>query len=163
MEDNLENDKTLQIIRIERNKSQTIFLYYKPYPRKENSKFDSERSIIVFYFDTEFVNEKFLKEYLSLAGDIESISLGKYLNKKGSKNKRRVVQFAVITFIEKEALETINDRTNFQLLVNSLIERKRGGLSLDYDPTKLEAVEGGEVDDEGFVKVTGNGKFILYI
>src|SRR4051812_10261588 len=115
MDDNLENDKSLQIIRIEKNKTQTIFLYYKPYPKKENSKFDCDRSIIVFYFDSEFVNEKFLKEYLSLAGDIESISLGKYLNKKGSKNKRRVVQFAVITYAAQSAIETIIDRLNFQL------------------------------------------------
>jgi hypothetical protein len=156
MEEGLENDKSLQIIRIERNKTLTIFLYYKPYPKKENSKFDSDRSIIVFYFDTEYVNEKFLKEYLSLAGDIESISFGKYLNKKGSKNKRRVVQFAVVTFSETSALESISERTSFQLKVNSLIEKKRGGLSIDYDPTHMEDNKAAEIDEEGFMKVSGN-------
>jgi hypothetical protein len=163
MDDNLENDKSLQIIRIEKNKSLTIFLYYKPYPPKDNSKFDHERTIILFYFEAEYVNEKFLKEYLSLAGDIESINFGKYLNKKGCKKKRRVVQFAVVTFHNKSAVQCILDRTNFQLKVNDLIERKRGGLSLEYDPTRLDGVEDAEVDEDGFVKVSGNSKITIKI
>ena len=107
--------------------------------------------------DTEFVNQKFLKEYLSLAGEIESISFGKYLNKKGSKNKRRVVQFAIITFQKKASFDVLLDRSNFQLQINSFVERKRGGLSLDYDPANLEKPDNQDgLDDDGFIKVTPN-------
>ena len=162
MDGNIENDKSLQIIRIEKNKTLTIFLYYKPYPKKDNSKFDSERSIIVFYFDTEHVNQKFLREYLCLAGDIESMSFGKYLNKKGCKKKRRVVQFAIITFDKKNSIDEMLDRSSLQLKINTLIEKKRGGLNFDYDPTKLKELETqGDLDLDGFVKVTPNSNLTL--
>lgn len=161
MEDELELDQSLQVLRIEKNKNQTIFVYYKPYPKRPNSKFDSERSLLVFYFDNETVNERFLKEYFSLAGDVESFSFGKYLNKKGSKNKRKVVNFAIISFANEEAVQTVMDRSEFQLKVNNFVERKRGGLNLEYDPTNLDPTPAAEVDEEGFVKVTGNSNNML--
>ena len=165
MEDNenpLQEDKSLNVLRIEKNKHNTIFLYYKQYPKKDSSKFPTEQTAIFFYFDTENVNEKFLNEYLNIAGDIQSISFGKYLNKKGCKKKRRVVQFAIVTFKEESTLQTILNRNDFQIQINNYIEQKRG-LRLEYDPTKIFEAQNQEslVDEDGFVKVTPNCIFAL--
>src|SRR5690242_9385276 len=99
MDQEITNDSSLQILRIEKSRSQTVFLYFKRYPVQPSSKFDPERTLIFFYFEPSQVNESFLKEYFSnVIGEIKSLSFGKYLNKKGSKAKRRLTYFSIITF-----------------------------------------------------------------
>ena len=157
-ENNLEElqDKNLQCIRVEINSHVTVFLYYKKYPKPDSKKFPQERSAIVFYFDSgDYVNEKFIWTYFSLAGQVEDVELGSYINKKGSKKKRRVVNFAIVKFVEEEDLQGLLNRYEMQMKINSFLEtRKNRNVNLDYDPLKdVEEEEEEEVDSEGFVEV----------
>jgi hypothetical protein len=157
-ENNLEElqDKNLQCIRVEINTHVTVFLYYKKYPKQDSKKFPQERSAIVFYFDSgDYVNEKFIWTYFSLAGQVEDVEFGSYINKKGSKKKRRVVNFAIVKFLEEEDLQALLNRYEMQMKINSFLEtRKNRNINLDYDPLKdVEDEEEDEVDDDGFVTV----------
>ena len=160
-ENNLEElqDKNLQCIRVEVNSHVTVFLYYKKYPKVDSKKFPQDRTAIVFYFDAgEYVNEKFIWTYFSLAGQVEDVELGSYINKKGSKKKRRVVSFAIVKFLEEEDLQSLLNRYEMQMKINSYLEtRKNRNVNLDYDPMKdVEDEEEEEVDEDGFVTVTKN-------
>lgn len=157
-DDFLASDKSLQCIRIEVNSHVAVFLYYKRYPKENSQKFPQDRTAIVFYFDNEFVNEKFIKNYMSLIGQVDEVEVGSYINRKGSKKKRRVVNFAIVKFLEEEALLTLLDRYQTQLRINEFLDLKRNkNVSLNYDPLKdEEAEEEEEVDEDGFVKVTSD-------
>jgi hypothetical protein len=148
-------DKNLQCIRIEINSHVTVFLYYKKYPKVDSKKFPQDKSAIIFYFDNEHVNDKFLWTYLSLVGQVEDIELGSYINKKGNKKKRRVVNFAIVKFLEEESLGLFLNRYETQIKINNFIEnRKNRNVNLDYDPMKdEEEIEEEEVDEDGFVTV----------
>jgi hypothetical protein len=155
-EDNdLSQDKSLQCIRIEINSHVTCFLYYKQYPKANSERFPQERTAIIFFFDDTHVNERFLWTYISLVGQIEDLELGSYINKRGNKKKRRVINFALVKFLEEEFLQSFLNRYETQVKINDYVELKRNrNVNLDYDPLKDEEVEEEELDEEGFVTVT---------
>jgi hypothetical protein len=173
-ENPLLNDKSLQVLRIELNRAKTIFLYYRIYPKKDSLKYPTEKTALFFFFeDNETVTEKFLQMYLSIAGEINRIDFGKYLNKKGCKKKRKLVNFAIVLFNEEGSLNRLMRRTDMQIKINGFIEKKRSGqevaLSYDIGNTKNVDDEGewqdaGEEDEDedGFVQVNANRKFCLF-
>ena len=154
-EDELTLDKSLQCLRMEINTHVTVFLYYKIYPKADSVKFPQTLSAIFFYFDNEHINEKFFKTYISLIGGIDTIEIGSYINRKGSKKKRRVVNFAIVKFLSEESLTSLINRHTTQMTINSFLElRKNRNVQLSYDPLgdEQEPVE-EEIDADGFVTV----------
>ncbi len=86
-----------------------------------------------------------------MIGQIDTIEIGSYINKKGSKKKRRVVNFALIKFIDEDSLDRLMNRNQAQLMVNDYIENKKNrSVSLNYDTMKDDDEE-AEVDEDGFV------------
>lgn len=160
-EDNIQNDKSLQCIRIELNTHISILLYYKVYPKNNSERFPQNRTAIFFFFDHLNINEKLLKEYISQMGDIDEIQIGSYINKKGSKKKRKIVNFALIKFMDEESLNFLMKRHQAQMKINEYIEnRKNKKIQLSYDPLKDEEDQFNEneenEDEDGFVKVSQN-------
>ena len=156
-ENELSQDKSLQCVRIEINTHVTCFLYYKTYPKANSERFPQDRTAIIFFFDDANVNEKFLWTYISLIGQIDDLELGSYINKKGSRKKRKVVNFALVKFLEEESLQSFLNRFETQLKINNFLEQKKNrNINLDYDPLKDEEYEEEEVDEEGFVTVTAD-------
>lgn len=160
MEEELEFAQTNQLncIRIEHNKFTTLILYYKKYP-KASKKFPEDKTAIVFYFDKENINEKILQTYLSVAGSIESIDFGQYFNKKGSKNKRKIVYFAIVLFNETTGLKNLLNQYEIQVKINNFLENKKNRtVQLDYNPLNDEnELNEEEIDEDGFVKVKKQG------
>jgi hypothetical protein len=160
----IENDKSLQCLRVELNAHDTIFLYYKTYPKPGSKRFPQEMTAIVFYFDSAHIDERLLKTYIGLAGQIDNIELGSYVNKKGHKNtKGKIVNFAIIKFLEEDGLVALLNHNKMQIKINEFIENKRNRkLQLNYDPIDEELEEfeqeEEEVDSEGFIKVNKNRK-----
>jgi len=153
-------DKTLMALRIELNKYQTIFLYYKSYIKKTSNnneeaseKYPKNRSFIIFYFNPEAVSEKLIHEYFSLVGKIDHIALGSYINKSGNYKKvRKLVNYALVRFSK----DTIINKTEFQLKANEYIENKRSrSIGLNFDPLEgvLDESLSEKEDDDGFVEV----------
>jgi hypothetical protein len=151
----LSKDSSLQCLRIEINSHTSVFLYYKIYPKTDSIRFPQDRTIIVFFFDNEYVNEKLIKTYFSLVGEIDEIEMGNYINRKGSKKKRKVVNFAIVKFIDHDSVESILNRFETQMTINAYLEQvKQRKLNMNYDPLNLDLEEEGEeVDEEGFVTV----------
>lgn len=155
-------DKSLHCLRVELNRHTTIFLYYKVYPKKDSAKFPQERSAIFFYFDNQHIDEKFFHFYISCAGQIEQVEFGNYINRKGSSSKRRIVNFAIVKFDEKEALENLLNRLDMQLKINTVIERtKNRTVDFSYNPMEEineqgEEIEEDQPDAEGFIEVKAN-------
>jgi hypothetical protein len=151
------NDKSLQCIRIELNSHVTVFLYYKIYPKTDSKRFPQDRSAILFYFDNENINHNFLKTYLSLVGSVDEIEIGSYINRKGSKKKRRIVNFAIVKFMDPEHLNSLMNRYETQMKINNFLENKKNRkINLSYDPLNYEDDEENveaEVDEDGFVEV----------
>jgi hypothetical protein len=161
----LQNDKSLQCLRIEINSHVAVFLYYKKYPKENSEKFPRDLSVIFFYFDKEYVDEKFIYTYLSLAGQIDLVEFGNYVNRKGSKKKRRIVNFAIVKYVDEDAVSFLMDRCEAQMRINDFIENKKNrNVALSYDPLKEADEEeeeflAGEVDhpdEDGFVEVIGD-------
>lgn len=162
MEENDSNIfKSMKVVRVEVNKNQTVHLYFQRY-NKVSEQFPSNRSFLIYYFD-ESVDKDFLTEYLSLLDQkIDKISLGEFLNQKGSKKKRRIVYYALVRF-KKEI--TIND-IDFQLKINDYLENvKNRNLTIDFVPLKesisinnvfdpINEVE--DIDEDGFTTITAN-------
>lgn len=154
-------DPNLDSLRIEITKSDTVYLYYKQYP-KDSEKFPKNRSYLVFYFNNELINEKVLQEYFSLIKQPEKIALGQFFNKRGSQKKRKVVYYAIVRFDQPYEI----DKIGFQVKVNEYLENvKNRKLLVDFNPLKDDATniydeEDGygedEVDEDGFVTVTAN-------
>jgi hypothetical protein len=158
-ENDLSQDKSLQCIRIEINSHVTCFLYYKQYPKANSEKFPQERTAIIFYFDDSNINERLIWTYISLVGQIEDLELGSYINKRGNKKKRRVINFALVKFLEEESLLNFLNRYETQMKINDFVQQKRNrNVNLDYDPLKDEEklIEDEEVDEDGFVTVTAD-------
>ncbi len=156
-DDMLSSDKSLQCLRVEINSHVAVFLYYKRYPKANSTKFPQSNTAIFFYFDHEHVNEKFFYTYISFISQIDTIEIGSFINRKGSKKKRKVVNFAIVKLIDEESLDKLLDRHPTQLKINEFIENKRGkSVSLNYDTGNIEEDEEVEddVDSDGFVKVT---------
>lgn len=153
--------KSMKVVRIEVNKNQTVHLYFQKY-NKVSEQFPSNRSYLIYYFD-ESVDKDFLKEYLSLLDQMpDKISLGEFLNQKGSKKKRKIIYYALVRF--KREIE-IND-IDFQLKINDYLENvKNRNLTIDFVPLK-ETVsinnvfdpnnEVEDVDEDGFTTITAN-------
>ena len=97
----LQNDKSLKCLRIEINSNNVVFLYYKIYPKEDSIRFPQIKSAIFFYFDSDHVDKHFIKTYISQVGPIDEIETGNYINRKGSKKKRKTVFFAIVKFIEE--------------------------------------------------------------
>lgn len=163
----LVNDKSLQVLRIEINRSKTVFLYYRVYPQKDSKKYPQNRSALFFFFDDEdVVNEKFIRTYLSIAGEITQVDFGKYLNKKGCKKKRKLVKFAIVVFSDEDGLKQVMDRVEMQIGINNVIEKRRAGRevtlnynienaeNLDEDGEEIEENDEEEEDEDGFVEIT---------
>jgi len=170
----LVSDKSLQVLRIELNRSNTVFLYYRIYPKKDSEKYPQEKTALFFFFDdTETVTEKFLQLYLSIAGEITRIDFGKYLNKKGCKKKRKLVKFAIVVFDEEKSLKKLMMRTDMQIKINALIEKKKSGqeVALSYDIGNTDNIneegdmeeEVEEEDEDGFVEVNANSNINKHI
>lgn len=152
-------DKTLKCLRIEINSYNTVFLYYKQYPKKDSKRFPQSQTAILFYFD-KTLEDKFFYLYMSLIGEIETVELGSYVNRKGSKSKRCVVNFALVKYYDEEALNLLLDQHQSQRLINEFMMNKRNRkINLSYDPMKDEGdneegnEDDGSVDEEGFTKV----------
>lgn len=158
----LQNDKTLKCLRIELKRNLTIFLYYKKYPKENSEKFPHERSAIFFYFDNTHVDEKFFYYYICFAGQIENIEMGNYINRRGSSNKRRIINFAIIKFMEEEYLENLLNRREMQIKINNFIDQMKGrSADFSFNPLENYDEEGNEIvdngpDEEGFVEVKAN-------
>ena len=155
-------DSNLKTLRVEITRQDTAYFYYKEYP-KESEKFDKLKSILVFYFDNQFVTKDILKEYFSLLDKIDKIALGSFFNKKGSKAKRKIVYYAIITF--KSILVSKIDNINFQTIVNTYLEDvKNRKLLVDFNPLREdrdnifdeESFDNEKVDDDGFVTIKAN-------
>lgn len=155
-------DKSLHCLRIEINRHNTIFLYYKVYPKKNSEKFPQDRSAIFFYFDNQHIDYKFFHYYISCAGQIDAVEFGNYINRKGASSKRRVINFAIVKFEEKEALENLLNRLEMQLKINAVIENsKNRAVDFSYNPLEDlneqgEEIEEGKPDADGFIEVTAN-------
>jgi hypothetical protein len=165
-DDLIQNDKALQCLRIELSAHTTIFLYYKVYPKVGSKRFPQSRTAIIFYFDAEHIDQQIIKTYIGLAGQIDTVELGSYVNQKGYKNQKgKIVNFAIVKFVEEEGLEKLLSQKSMQVKINEYIEIKRSRrLQLNYDPIKEEDdefAEEEEEDDEGFIKVTKNGIFYI--
>lgn len=156
-ESELRNDKSLQCIRIELNSHVTVFLYYKKYPKPDSKRFPQDRSAILFYFDNENINQNFLKTFMSLVGSVDELDIGSYINRKGSKVKRRIVNFAIVKFVESEHLNSLMNRYETQMKINKFIENKKNRkINLSYDPLNYDDNQDDEeaqVDEDGFVEV----------
>ena len=156
-----ENDIHLQVVRVEIYRSKTLYFYYKIYNKENSTKFPSDKSILIYYFEPEIVNETIIREYFSLIATIDKISLGNFLNKSGSKKKRKVVNFALLKFNSSIDSNSIN-KTTFQEKINRYIEnKKRRNLKLDYnlkedDLENEEEDEDEKPDSDGFYEVKGN-------
>jgi hypothetical protein len=161
--DFLQSDKFLQCIRIELNAHTTIFLYYKTYPKADSKRFPQNRTAIVFYFDSDNINEQVLKTYLNLAGQIDKLELGNYVNQKGYKNQKgKIVNFAIVKFVDEESLSKLLDQKLIQKEINEFIEiRRNRKLQLNYETIPEEEEEDEEVDEDGFVTVRSNGKVFI--
>ena len=154
-DDELILDKSLQCLRMEINTHLTVFLYYKIYPKADSKKFPQNLTAIFFYFDNENINEKFFKTYISLIGEIDTIEIGSYINRKGSKKKRKVVNFAIVKFLDEDSLKSLINRHATQMTINYFLEMKKNrNVQLSYDPLADEQdLEEEEADPEGFVTV----------
>jgi hypothetical protein len=96
---------------------------------------------------------------MSLYGQIDTVDLGSFFNRKGSKNKRRLVNFAIVKYCEKESLNNLlKDNNNSQKIINNYINMtKYNNNNLDYDPLKFEEENLlGEPDEDGFIEVKAN-------
>ena len=157
-EEIIQKYKNLYFLRIELNSHKTILLYYKQYPKKESKKYPQNLTAIFFYFDEE-LDEKFFYLYISLIGQIDRVDLGSFFNRKGSKNKRKIVKFAIIKFIEEESLNNLMNQYKTQLLINEYLEKIRNkDIDINYDPLKeeneLNIID--EPDKDGFIEVKSN-------
>ncbi len=153
-----EEYKNLHFLRIELNSHRTILLYYKPYPKKDSKKYPQNLTSIFFYFDEE-LDEKFFYLYISLIGQIDTVDLGSFFNRKGSKNKRKIVKFAIVKFTEEESLNNLMNQYKTQLSINEYLEKIRHkDIDINYDPLKDEMGFNtiGEPDEDGFVEVKAN-------
>ena len=161
-DDNNNNDlneyTNLQCLRIPINSYKTVFLYYKKYP-KPSIKYPKDLTCIIFYFDSD-IDDKFFYLYMSLYGQIDTVDLGSFFNRKGSKNKRRLVYFAIVKYCENESLKKLlKDNYDSQKIINDYINMTRynNNNNLDYDPLKFEEEEYlGEPDEDGFIEVKAN-------
>jgi hypothetical protein len=153
----IQNDKSLQCLRIELNAHIAVFLYYKVYPKSDSKRFPQSRTAILFYFDPEHINEQVIKTYISLAGNIDKIELGNYVNQKGYKNQKgKIINFAIVKFIDEESLDKLLNSKSMQTKINNYIENKRNRkLQLNYEPIKEEPEE-EDIDSEGFITVKNN-------
>lgn len=148
--------QNLRCLRIQEKANKVHFLYYKQYPKPNSLKFPQKLSAIFFYFDEE-LQDKFFYLYLSLVGQIDDVSLGSYYNKKGSKNKRKLIYFAIVKFIEEEALIALLNQKETQIKINNYLQQiKHRKIELDYDP--LQNIEDNNInnedaDEDGFVEV----------
>ena len=150
--------QSMQCLRIEENSHRVIFLYYKRYPKKNSERFPQNLSAIFFYFDHE-LDDKFFYLYLSLIGQVDEVELGSFFNRKGSKSKRRIVNFAIVKFLEEESMNKLLDPSITQRAINNYLEnRKNKNIDLNYDPLKeiKDENEEKEIDDDGFVEVKPN-------
>jgi hypothetical protein len=153
-------DPNINTVRIEITRVETVYLYYKQYP-KESDKFPKDRSLLVFYFNNELVTEKVLYEYFSLVKKPEKIALGSFFNKKGSKKKRKVVYYAIVRFEEPITI----DKTDFQIKINEYLEtHKNRKLLVEFNPLREdndniyddENFGKDEVDEDGFITIKAN-------
>jgi hypothetical protein len=157
----IQNDKSLQCLRIELNAHTAVFLYYKVYPKSGSKRFPQNRTAIIFHFDPEHINDQVIKTYIGLAGQVDKIEQGSYVNQKGWRNQKgKIVTFVLVKFINEESLEQLLDSKAMQTKINNYIENKRNRkLQLTYDPIKEEDEdEEEEADSEGFVAVKSNSK-----
>ena len=154
-----EKYQSLQCLRIEENKNRIIFLYYQQYPKKNSERFPQNLTAIFFYFDYQLEDE-FFYLYASLVGQVDDVKQGSFFNRKGSKSKRRVVNFAIVKFVEEESMTKLKDTKLVQRAINNYLDNKRNrNIQLSYDPLKDnidEENEEKEVDDDGFVEVKPN-------
>jgi len=99
------------------------------------------------------------------------VEFGYYINRKGASSKRRVINFAIVKFDEKEALDNLLNRLDMQLKVNALIERsKNRAVDFSYNPLEDFNEQGEEIeevkpDSDGFMEVTANKckkKFVFF-
>lgn len=147
--------QSLKCLRIQESAHRKYILYYKQYPKPNSKKFPQNLCAIFFHF-YEGLEEKFFYLYISLIGQIESVTLGSFFNKKGSSSKRRMVYFAIVKFDEPSSLKALLNQRNTQSIVNNYLENiKHKHIDLDYDPLKgiLNEEEEGEEDADGFVTV----------
>lgn len=153
-------DPNINVVRIEITRVETVYLYFKQYP-KESEKFPKDRSILVFFFNNELVTEKILYEYFSLVKKPEKIALGSFFNKKGSKKKRKIVYYAIIRFEDPTSIE----KNEFQIKINEYLEtHKNRKLLVEFNPLKEDADNiydednfgKDEVDDDGFITIKAN-------
>jgi hypothetical protein len=155
----LSSDKSLHCLRVEINRHTIIFLYYKIYPKANSEKFPQDKSAIFFFFDNKNVDEKFFHYYISLAGQIDNVEFGNYINKRGSSSKRRIINFAIVKFYESDSLVLLLNRFDMQLKINNFIEKsKNRTVDLSYNPLENLDEEGDEIDEigpdaDGFVEV----------
>ena len=90
------------------------------------------------------------------------MEFGNYINRKGASSKRRVINFAIVKFDEKEALENLLNRFDMQLKINALIERsKNRSVDFSYNPLQDLDEQGQEMEEkkpdaDGFMEVTAN-------
>ena len=153
-----QNDKNLKCLRIELNSNHSVFLYYKVYPKQDSTRFPQTKSAIFFFFDSEHVDKHFIKTYISQIGPIDEIEIGNYVNRKGSKKKRKTVFFAIVKFIEEDSLTDLLNQYETQKKINLYIENRRNrNINLKYNPMDdQEEQDDEEIDEEGFIKVTSN-------
>ena len=92
-------------------------------------------------------------------GQIDFVDLGSFFNRKGSKNKRKIVKFAIVKFTEEESLNVLMNQYKSQLLINEYLEKIRNkDIDINYDPLKeeneLNIID--EPDKDGFIEVKSN-------
>lgn len=147
--------ENLHFLRIELNSHKTILLYYKRYP-KPSKKYPQNLTSIFFYFDEE-LDDKFFYLYISLMGQIDFVDLGSFFNRKGSKNKRKIVKFAIVKFTEEESLNVLMNQYKSQLLINEYLEKIRHkDIDIIYDPLRDNYLNNNNVDEDGFIEVKVN-------
>jgi len=155
-------DKSLKCLRIELKRNLTIFLYYKKYPKENSTKFPQEKSAIFFYFDNTNIDEKFFHYYISLAGQIENVEFGNYINRRGSSSKRRIINFAIVKFSDEENIENLLNRKEMQMKINMFIDQtKNRTADFSFNPIENFDEEGNDLiedgpDEDGFVEVKAN-------
>lgn len=146
--------KNLKCLRVEENSHRIIFLYYKQYPKENSTRFPQKLSAIFFYFDIE-LDEKFFYLYCSLVGQVDEVELGSFFNRRGSKNKRKIVNFAIVKYTEEDSLKNLLDQHETQRKVNDYLENQRNRrINLHYDPLKSDEEDNnGKPDDDGFITI----------
>ena len=153
-----ENSKETKIYRIEKNRSETLFIYVRPYPNDKSSLFRPDKSALVFYFDDKYLNKHFLRPFLELAGKVAKIKTGSYFNNRGNSKKRVKVFFASVLFESPESVASLLNWEPMQRKINDSVEYKRQTeLQLKYNPNFNDEDEQEEsVDEEGFVTIRQN-------